>query len=222
MDTKHAPGIPFAMRRWAGTLEEVARFKARHGKLPGDSGLEPREISLQQWLALQRKKETAGELTQTQVEALDAVDGDWRVNQQRLPWENSLATAILEYQMLGRIPGNDTPLGTWLRQQRSRMSAGKLDEGQLKALDESIPGWRNVDRVRWFEHASSLRRYVEEHGKLPTSRTRDTEGQRLYIWLARQRKRQREDILHPDYAATLDADIPAWRRTPTAGQARPR
>lgn len=83
--------------RWVQTLDEVLRFKATHGKLPGDGGLDDRERSLQQWLKRQKAREDLGHLSPAQVQALDAVDGDWLANQSRLSWESNLTEAILEY-----------------------------------------------------------------------------------------------------------------------------
>ncbi|MGK3708631.1 helicase associated domain-containing protein [Arthrobacter sp. IK3] len=198
-------------RQWARTLEELASFRAEHDSLPGDSGRTPRERPLQQWLKRQIRLEADGLLRRDRIEALDAVDGDWRANQSRLSWEGRLAEAILEYQTLGRVPGNGEGSDPWLLKQRSRLSAGKLSEDQVEALDEAIPGWRNLDRIKWSERARELRRHVDATGSLPTSRTKDPEAYRCYTWLAFQRKKLRQGRLDAAQLAELDGLVPGWR-----------
>lgn len=198
-------------QQWFSTLEELLAFKARFGALPGDSGRHPRERALQQWLKRQQRLESQGLLAADRAEALDRVDGDWRANQSALSWEDNLAKAILDYQTRGRVPGNDEGAGPWLRQQRSRMSAGKLSADQLQALDEAIPGWRNLDRLKWAERARELKAYVQHTGAMPTSRANDAGALRTYTWLAFQRKKLREGRLDAAQAAELDDLVPGWR-----------
>ncbi|MCC3292603.1 helicase associated domain-containing protein [Arthrobacter sp. zg-Y1110] len=198
-------------QRWLKTLEEVAAFRTTYGVLPGDSGRSPRERALQQWLKRQGAKAIEGALTDVQVKALDLVDGDWRANQTTLSWENNLAAAILDYQERGRVPGNEEGAGPWLLRQRSRMAAGKLTEDQVKALDEAIPGWRNLDRIKWSERAKDLARYVTAWGRFPSSRSKDPEGLRLYTWLAFQRKKLRQGRLDGGQVAELNDLVPGWR-----------
>lgn len=91
------------------------------------------------------------------------------------------------------------------------MSAGKLDDDQISALDEGPPGWRNLDRIRWFEQLDSLVSWCGRSRRLPTSRTADSEGKRLGTWLAFQRKRNRSGLLKDDQIAALDDRVPGWR-----------
>nr|WP_231704685.1 helicase associated domain-containing protein [Arthrobacter caoxuetaonis] len=193
------------------TLEELIDFKARFGSLPGDSGRHPRERALQQWLKRQQRLEAQGLLRPSRAEALNSVDGDWRANQTQLSWENNLAAAILDYQSRGHIPANGEGAGPWLLRQRSRMSAGKLTADQIQALDDALPGWRNLDRLKWAERVRELRLYVDAAGALPTSRVKDPAALRTYTWLAFQRKKLREGRLGAAQAAQLDDLVPGWR-----------
>lgn len=197
--------------QWISTLNDVLQFKADHGKLPGDGGLAERERNLQQWLKRQKTAEAAGNLSPAQIQALNAVDGDWRANQSHLSWENNLTAAVLGFQRLGRLPGSTEESGRWLGRQRSRLSAGKLSSDQLAALDRALPGWRNLDRVRWFQQLESLISWCSASRKLPTSRTTDPEGQRLGVWLGFQRKRNRAGLLADERVKALDAALPGWR-----------
>lgn len=208
--TPRAHGVAEAAR-WLRTLEEVSEFRSEFGVLPGSSYRTPREHSLRQWLRGQRIKADRGELSDDRIKFLDRLDPDWRANQARLPWENNLATAMLDYQRLGRIPDNDYPSGVWLGQQRSRMSAGKIDAEQIAALDEGLPGWRNLDRVNWFVRVQAVHKYVEKVGKVPTSRTADPEAVRMYTWISWQRKRLRAGKLDAEQIKKLDELVPDWR-----------
>lgn len=210
MSSKRSAGNSEALR-WAKTLQEVAEFKAKYGVLPGSSNRTPRENALRQWVRGQRVKAGAGELARDRIEALNRVDPDWQANGTRLPWEDNLAAAMLDFQRLGRIPDNTYVSGVWLRQQRSRISAGKIDEGQVAALDEGLPGWRNLDRVNWFERVPVVQAYVEKTGKIPTSRTADPEAVQHYAWITRQRKKLRAGKLDAEQTALLDEAIPGWR-----------
>ena len=194
--------------RWARTLSEVSDYRLDRGRLPGDET--PESGRLRQWLGRQRAKEAAGGLSPVQVQALDAMDGDWRLDRKNLSWEGRLLGAVLEHRATGAVP-RESEAGRWLTRQRSRMSAGKLSGEQLEALDEMVPGWRNLDRIRWTEQAQSLARHAAAAGRLPSSRTDDPEARRLYVWLARQRRRLREGTLAPDRRDELDALLPGWR-----------
>lgn len=196
--------------RWASTLEALSQYKLDHGTLPGDDTRSA--SSLRQWLGRQRRKAAAGGLTPVQVQALDRVDPDWRLNRSHLGWEDRLIAAALEFKATGQVPRETTEAGQWLTRQRSRMSAGKLSGSQLQALEESIPAWKNLDRIRWSEQARSLAQYVAGAARMPSSRTTDPEARRLYVWLARQRQRLRDGILAADRAAELDTLLPGWRR----------
>lgn len=181
------------------------------GVLPGSGGRTPREDPLRQWIRGQRVKASRGELSGDRIQALERVDGDWRVNRSSLSWEDKLTAAALAYQETGQVPGTDVEPGLWLQRQRSRMSAGNLSADQLRALDESVPGWKNLDKLTWSRHARSLAAYVKREGGLPTSRCRDPEGLRLYTWLARQRKSRRNGLLDEGQLAELAGIHPQWR-----------
>lgn len=206
---RRTPGAAEAAR-WAATLQEVADFKAEFGDLPGGRRT-AREAALRQWLRGQRVKACRGELSGDRVRALDHVDGDWRANQASLTWESKLTAAALEYQETGQVPGTDVEAGVWLQRQRSRMSVDKLTADQLQALDDEIPGWRNLNRLTWARHARSLALHVKRTGNLPTSRSIDQEALRLYRWLARQREGGRLGKLDEGQIAQMVSIDPQWR-----------
>lgn len=204
------------MARWAQTADEVADFKKAHGKLPGDNKVTERERALRVWVKRQKAKESEGKLTEEQVQALNVIDGDWRADRNRLPWENNLTAAMLEYREKGAAPEVDGDTGKWLRTQRSRLSAGDLDDGQIEALDAGVPGWRVVraDVLRanqWNDKAGAVRTQIAKAGRLPRERDRDPAVAKMGVWIRSQRERLSDGLISADQIAELDATIPGWR-----------
>lgn len=132
--------------------QDIVAFYEREGRLPV-VGRSKHESTLAGWLARQRKRAAAGNLSPVYAAALDQVPG-WR----DYPTKRE-ADAVRWTQRLGEVTaylaaGNEWPrhnktddqeertLGVWLHTQRIDYRAGKLTAAKQKQLNKLIPGWR--------------------------------------------------------------------------------
>jgi len=111
-------------------------------------------------------------------------------------------------------PGERT-LAVWLRRQRKAKREGRLDEEQLRLMDQ-VPGWfegrhRSALRTRHDEYLARLEAFHEAHDCWPRFRAEDPEERAVGIWLHHRRSAARAGALDAALAEELSARAPGWR-----------
>jgi hypothetical protein len=136
---------------WAERLEQLKNFVQEYGRMPRQSGGDPKETALGRWLHAQRGKLGKGALTTRQRGALDMV-GDWdserRAKRDRLSFPDRLRDTVAFRKRQGRWPTylarldpDERSLGVWLYTLRQADREGRLPDRTREVLDRHLPGW---------------------------------------------------------------------------------
>ena len=191
---------------WEVYFQEAEAFYKREGHLEvkkryvTESGL-----NLGAWLLTQRRVRAgavAGNLSEMQVERLDAIGMRWR-DKKAGQFEKGLAalTAFTEENGHGDtgshyVTEDGFPLGKWLCNMRSKHKSGKLGKGHLQKLDQAGMVW-DVGAYRWEMYFQAAEGYKRRFGNLEIPAHYVTEdGKKLGVWLNNQKscyKRKYQD-----------------------------
>lgn len=222
-------------RKWNRQFAKLEAFKHRfgHALVPSSYADDP-ELGV--WLARQRERWRLGKLKGEKLAKLQAVGAEPSAGDRAHPSRSHLSAWLKVYRQIvafleaeyggrlpkvGRIPEKHR---TWLKRQRAKMEAGKLEPWQLEKLDaigfkpEALP--EPPPPVDWAERLGRLRRFVREHGHARVART--CPDKKLYAFVQRVRKHKREGQLSAPQERELQAlgfsfdpygeVSPAWMR----------
>ncbi len=226
--------------KWERNYLRAAEYYREHGDLlvPADYK-SPDGHALGSWISKLRRSRRAGELSEEQVERLEAIGMFWG-NRHAESWETNYRAAEKYYQAHGDLDltsnyftEDSLPLGRWivdLRLQR-KQGASNLTPERIARLDAIGMVW---DKASSWEYRYELcQKYLKEHDCTDIPRDYKTDdGIWLGTWLYRQRRilegypsrqklseKQRRllrqlDIWGPD--AKIDRRTKKYKRTNTA------
>ncbi|MEI7729126.1 MAG: helicase associated domain-containing protein [Verrucomicrobiota bacterium] len=211
--------------RWELKFEQLRQFKESHGHCrPAASILEDR--SLADWVQTQRAVQRAGRLDPARKERLDALGFDWKpapggrvvgltpaeharlselhhAQRERL-WGQRLAELAAFREQHGHIcvPA-ESPLGTWLAQQRKAASRDQLVAEKRQRLANLGVNWLPLEST-WERHFQNLCDFHRQHGHfhVPSGYAPDPD---LYDWQYRQRYLHRHGSLREDRKQKFEA-----------------
>ncbi|GAA3233169.1 hypothetical protein GCM10010260_81900 [Streptomyces filipinensis] len=213
---KRARTNAYTADSFAQHLDAARAFHDRHGHLrPLESSDNPEVRSLTVWLSRQRAARRNGQLSDTQIAALDELGLDWEPQGAR--WQQALQAARSYQQEHGHLrpPTGTTVTGVdlsvWLRNQRAAYQRGTLTPERVAALNELGIEWTpglgladvRIDQA-WQARLDDARQYKAAHGHLRPPNGTSVNGKRLDAWLSVQRARNREGRLTPQQIAALD------------------
>lgn len=181
-------------------------------------------LALGNWIQTQRavcRGTRSGELTDTQIEKLDAIGMQWQMAAET-SWENGYAHAKAYREAQGHL---DVParyvcedgyrLGNWLKNLRTARNSKRgmaLTPNRIAQLDTLGMIWNRVD-FGLERSLYSAARYAAEHGNLrvPVNYV-DEDGFKLGRWLAEARNRQND--LPAEKKRRLTELGMEWQKTP--------
>lgn len=139
------PGQGNDLERLRRHAQEAAEFDAAHGRPPSQTGTEPGEPRLGQWLSWQRSAMKRGDAAwnEEREAILDEAYPAWRGKVDRYDW-NATLTKVVRYRTRhGHLPSSGH-LCRWLLKRRyeARTGAPNLTAERLARLDACLPGWR--------------------------------------------------------------------------------
>lgn len=163
------------------------------------------------WLNVQREKRRDGDLSQDQIDRLDAIGIEWNPMETRrkstAQWEKHflLLKALFEAgkgdELSDEAVVDGKRLGAWLKHQRLRYRRGKLADDCVKRLEAIGVAWRTdgkqqaIHAIHWNEQFELLRRRFDEDGEANVSVAMVIEGCKIGEWLATQRRKYRRGLL---------------------------
>ncbi len=173
----------------------------------------PHNHYLSQWVIVQRKKRKKQELTQQQIDKLDAVGMIWEIDD---GWENGFAhaKAFVETNGHAYIPTTYTcddgyNLGTWWDNQRGiyngKRKYGSLSKDQMDRLEALGMEWdSNLQAERsWMSAYEKYKAYVRTHHSEPKAKDKSS-GIDLHEWLRTQREKYRKGRLDAEKIRLLE------------------
>ncbi|MFE9137972.1 Helicase associated domain protein [Streptomyces sp. NPDC007355] len=206
------PAAPFTLR-----LAAARTYRERHGHLrPTENSDDTDTRALASWLSKQRRARRAGQLSDEQIAALDALGIDWAPSASR--WHQSLQAARRYHDEHGHlrppagtvVDGTDLPV--WLSRQRTARRNNTLAPDRIAALDALGIDWtpgQGIADVRtgqaWQTRFADARQYHAAHGHLSPPAPTVVNGKRLDAWLSVQRARRRRGLLTPQQVVALDS-----------------
>lgn len=126
--------------------EQAAAFHGDHGRPPSQTGPEPGEGPLGDWLSNQRDYARSGDprWTPEREAILDDVYPGWSGTPDRYDWNGTLRAVVRYRTRHGHLPPRGR-LCRWLAKRRyeARVGAANLTPERLALLDQRLPGWRD-------------------------------------------------------------------------------
>ena len=171
------------------------------------------EFALGSWCSQQRQKFKRGELTESQANQLEALDG-WVWDPKDAIWEQHFE-ALRRYVNNNRalpkrreVTEDGLKLGDWVSSSRAYIRRGMMRPDRIARL-EALPYWvDNAQDAKFNQRLAVLRAYVETHGEQPGS-SREAAGVPIGRWVSKQRSLQAEGKLPEARQRELEA-IPGW------------
>lgn len=200
---------------WEYGYLQAKAYCENHGNLDVPAAFSEGEgFRLGYWI--KRQRENRSSLTDEQIQKLDAIGMVWA---SPTYWDVWYAKAKAYYEVHRTLPyypesfadQDEETLHEWLRQQRGRRKAGKLEPEQIEALDAIGMNWRNSKEQAWENGFAAASEYYRENGNLCVPAAYSTQdGYPLGQWLHTQR-RTRESI-DPQRAERLNEIGMVWRK----------
>ena len=203
---------------WEQSYAAAARYYLEHKDLEAPiKYVTPDGFALGVWLSSQRSAYKNGDLTEEQIERLEAIGINW-VNRNVRKWQENFEAAKKYKETYGNleVPSNYvTPdgvlLGKWIARQRytwqnPEHSSARVTPERKAQLDELGMVWEKYDP--WQERYELAKKYQEEHGDLNVPLNYKSEdGIWLGSWLYRQRQylRTGDPRLADDHRKELEA-----------------
>ncbi len=199
---------------WLGLLQ---KFTAEFGHASPDANYKTENgHRLGGWVSKQRFNYSKKYLSENRISKLESLPG-WVWNAEESRWEigfehlkNYVAKFGHARPLTSYKDKDGFPLGEWTSNQRKRWEMNKIPQDRIKKL-ESLPGWIwDIEEANWDEGFKNLQKYVGEFGEAsPVGNYKNSEGFKLGVWVARQRKLWRKGNLSKDRIKKLES-LPGW------------
>jgi hypothetical protein len=135
---------------WEDRFSELARFKNAHGHCDVTPPNRPEDLTLRNWVKLQRARRKEGRLSKNRVERLDKLGFVW--NRSYPTWEK-MFSLLLQYKKehgncdVPNVWPENPPLGRWVSSQRYLRKKNKLKEDRVRRLVEIGFRWQLRERA---------------------------------------------------------------------------
>ena len=195
---------PFASV-WEESFLALEQYKVVQGDCNIPQGW-PKNPSLANWVATQRRLNIKGQLLPARVNQLTAIGFDW--DPQASTWEESIL-ALEQYKakhgdcnVPGKCPENPD-LGRWVSTQRKAKINGQLSKARVNQLTVIGFDWDPLESA-WEENFLALEQYKAKQGDCNVPR-RFPENPSLANWVGIQRQRKIKGQLSKERANRLIA-----------------
>ena len=178
---------------WNRNYEAAKRYFARFGDLNVPVGHVENGVKLYNWLADLRKKYRAVELTDEQIEQMNALGMRWYSKNEQA-WQSGYehAKAYADEHGTADAPLNYVcedgyKLGVWLSKCREKYAKGTLTDSQIRQLENIKIVWNKSRKNDWDGCFEKARAYFTEHGNLNVPPSYVANGVWLNKWLNEQK-----------------------------------
>ena len=153
------------------------------------------DLKLGRWINTQRqffKKKENQEKYSERFKKLNDIGFSWSAIEYEIENWDDVFSRLLEYfEEHGdcNVPGRyteDLKLGRWIDTQRQKYKNGKLDQSQIRKLNDIGFSWSELEMEKWDDVFARLLKYFEKNGNcnVPVIYTED---QKLGKWVSHQR-----------------------------------
>ena len=206
-------GRPDERAHFAQRIATLTAFVEANGRLPSSGSSDKAERSLGVWAERRRRSHARRQMPADRVAALQRVPL-WAWTR----WDMQLNELVAFVDDHARLPalaaeGDERRMACWVAHQRSQHDGGELSRDAALRL-EGVPYWTWRPDTAFERRAQELARFIAEHRRSPSKRSRSVDERRLGQWFANKRRLYNTGRLGPDKTATLDralADDGRWR-----------
>ncbi len=203
---------------WSSNFQVLEKFAHQRGHCRVEARAVLDGQAIGQWVAAQRSRYKSHLITEKQVVALESLPG-WTWDPLEDDWAHQfdrLKTHLLTSK--GKYPENPrgsdySGLGKWIIRQRQRYSNGWMPQSQIAAL-EGLANW-SWDRLNdnWNHGFEILKTFVEREGHARPTAQHLENGERLGLWVSKQRNRYKANRVLPNQKKLLES-LPGWSWDP--------
>jgi superfamily II DNA or RNA helicase len=203
---------------WEFMIGLLEHFVRREGNSRVPSGHLENGLALGAWVGTQRYTFGTGSLADDRVARLEGLPGwSWDTRADRWELAYSSLEEFVRREGDARVPTNHSEngfdLGTWVTNQRTNFSRGKLFPERVARL-EALPGWSwNTFDDRWDEVFSMLNQFIEREGHAQVPVRHLENGFALGAWVANQRTKYVNDSLGRELTERLEG-LSGWAWKP--------
>lgn len=200
---------------WESNFSAAMDYYRKYGNLEVPSNYATLDgVRLGSWIGRLRKLR-AGMVkrgtppTADQIARLDEIGMVWASNVD-CKWERAYVAAKAYYRKFGNL---DIPmdyrtesgfvLGAWIKNQRKRFLAGRLEQERKTKLDLIGMAWSVDDG--WMSRYELLKKYYEQHGTIYICQNYVEDGVWLGKWIVMQKKYDEQGKLSDEQRALLHA-----------------
>jgi hypothetical protein len=174
-------------------------------------------MKLSAWLTCQRKKYREDQLTEEQIQRLNAIGMVWEPED---TWMSRYQEACQFYEKNGHL---DIPatyvtedgnyLGAWYRTVRGQYKDGTLSDERIALLEKIGIQWTSVKLRNWMNYYELARDYYQQHGDLNVNADYTTpDGTGLGTWISGQRYSYQKGRLPAEQIKLLNQIGMSWHR----------
>jgi len=204
-------------RTWEENYTELVKFKNSEGHCRVPRNYKQDKV-LGSWVSNQRTSNTNGKLTPEQISKLQGIEFVFNTGRSTRTWEENYTELVKFKNSEGhcRVPKNykqDKVLGSWVSNQRTSNTNGKLTPEQISKLQGIEFDFDTVTSTRtWEENYTELVKFKnsEGHCRVPRNYEQDMV---LGSWVHTQRKLHTNSNLPNDRFKKLDKIEFSWAST---------
>ena len=197
---------------WEKRLCEAKKYKEIHGDLDIPVGyISESGVRLGLWYRSVRNRYHENRLPAEKSRQLEALGADWTSVQYRT-WMQQYELAVTYYKENGNLivpkdysAKNGMRLGLWIAAQRVAYAKGTLSSEKIEMLNEIGMSWQR-DTGRWETGFQYAQEYSVQNGNANApAEYIAPDGFALGTWIARQRRKYKEEKLKPEQIHRLEA-----------------
>lgn len=210
--------VEYTTAKWDFSFGVLEAFAKREGGARVPTDHIERGFNLGGWVATQRSFHAKDKLSAERTKHLERVSG-WAWDARIDAWEegfNSLQTFV-QREGHARIGATHREghfeLGSWVRNQRSFFTQGRLEANRRSRLD-GIDGWTwDPFTDAWQVGLQRLQNFVKREGHAQVSPDHKEQGAPLGTWVGTQRTKRSQGKLSQERIEALQ-EIPGWSWDP--------
>jgi hypothetical protein len=196
---------------WEEGFRQAGEYYDKHGNIPKASTalMDEEKYRVGSWVHYQRVRYKKGLLSSERIILLKERFNDDFFADYEEQWTATLLEVAEEIEKTGKKPNKNTKLGSWVRTQRKKNSAGCLPEHQKNKLIEQFGTSFFIDNMdeyyekQWGCGFKAVRAFFEENGKIPSTGVEDRDGYNVGLWCKTQRDYYKKGKLSKDKVVLL-------------------
>ena len=185
------------------TYNELNKWIVHNGYIPSQKSKNEIEKRLGTWCTCRRMDKRNNKLSQLQIDKLEQLNGwYWGSDEKKeiISFDEMYAKLNGWIKKFKKMPSStskndeEKQLGIWCTSRRKDKKNDKLSLNKIKKL-EKVDGWYWERNDPFNDHYNSLLEYVKKYNKIPDSKTKTNDENKLFNWCCNLRFNKKMDKL---------------------------